>query len=798
MKKVWIFLSILLNLLLVQVSAAQNECKKDSVFPQVGNCGYNVSNYDLDMTWKPEGDWWDVRETITVTSEWDTDELIFDFAAGYEITSLTVDGASAKYEYDGDKLIVHHPYGQGFTHDKEYRLYAAFEGKLQWRFIRDPEGETRTNPEKGFCMFNEPYYSRYYYICNDHPRDKATYHYSFTVPAGFTPAGVGRLIDMKVGTEVRPVNGEIIIRNQKDISGGPVTFTYKQEYPSAPYLFAVCAEPYDMNQQVLDDGKVRLDFVSLGLSDLDDEVKEQWEYYYDVGWEYAPELAWEMADLQPEIIQALEAYFGPYPYEDLGLIISQFVFSDALETQGRSIIDPLSMLEEILAHEIAHQWFGDLISLEDWSDVWLKEGAASYGEALWAESQGGKEAYEEYLMYVYDYIVNGDTFITPIDEDTIDGLRSYYEESSVPRLNHDAAVNSISAFCRIDRSRVRLKEGDAAFEDFAEGLQNSCESIIISGKSLNTYLEMLGLPLFDWIDHFVGPKEVRLDDINELYGLPAYYGGMILYHCLRERLGDETFIKALQTLIEENKWSTVNEEKFIEVFSRVSGENLSGFIRSYLYYGKNGHAPDLLGIASWKETRIIFEEPEPEVQTMQFYVIGPRFPELCRGCSLPNTGFSSRKAAPLSVQPASAAYQDLNMSLLIPVLDVETELVGVPLSGNTWPVDWLDDRAGLLAGSALPGEGYSVIAAHNTLNDTAYGPFALLSTLETGDVIFVDDGEGMLRKFSVFANELLMPDDFTAMAAIAEREPGALVLVTCENESPEGGYLNRRVVFAKQ
>ena len=72
------------------------------------------------------------------------------------------------------------------------------------------------------------------------------------------------------------------------------------------------------------------------------------------------------------------------------------------------------------------------------------------------------------------------------------------------------------------------------------------------------------------------------------------------------------------------------------------------------------------------------------------------------------------------------------------------------------------------------------------------------STLETGDVILVDDGEGISRMFSVFANELLAPDDFRTMAAIAETEPNTLVLVTCENETLDGGYLNRRAVFAKQ
>lgn len=51
--------------------------------------------------------------------------------------------------------------------------------------------------------------------------------------------------------------------------------------------------------------------------------------------------------------------------------------------------------------------------------------------------------------------------------------------------------------------------------------------------------------------------------------------------------------------------------------------------------------------------------------------------------------------------------------------------------------------------------------------------------------------------FSVYANELVDPYGFTEIASVAENEPGSLILLTCENESVEGGYLNRRAVFAR-
>ena len=622
MKKICLFLSILLIMFYASAAAAQNECVRDSLFPEVGNCGYDILDYDLNMEWKQEGDLWYVEETITFLSEWDTDELSFDFIEGYEITSLTIDGERADYEQTENKLIVRHP-GPGFAHDTAYKLYAAFHGKLQWEGGSLSDDGTRDS-EKGFCMSNEPYLSHLFYICNDHPKDRATYHYSFTVPAGFTPAGVGRLTEIREGNKVTPVNGSFERKQEEGPAEGTVTFTYTQEAESAPYLFAVCAEPFDLKQQILEDGKVQLDFVSRQIGDPENPVKDDWELYFEDEWENAPEYAWGVTEIQPAIIRALESYFGSYPYDDLGFILSGFDLGGALETQGRSILDIFDLDGEIASHEIAHQWVGDLISLADWSDLWIKEGAAEYGSVLWEEYKSENPdkyedfvPYDEFMMRIYEPIANGETARYPVDYLTA-GLRSYDEESTYEVLDHDAAVRSISAFCQIDSDQIRLKNGDITFEEYIEGLTNSCDTILYSEKSEKLFMELIGKPIdWDHLDMFAGPKESLSNDLDKFYSYPPYYGGAVLYHCLRVRLGDEVFFDALQTLIRENQGRTVNEEKFIEVFSRVSGEDLEDFIKSYLYYGENGHVPDLLGIETFEEAREKYksvypkDDPEP-------------------------------------------------------------------------------------------------------------------------------------------------------------------------------------------
>ena len=182
-------------------------------------------------------------------------------------------------------------------------------------------------------------------------------------------------------------------------------------------------------------------------------------------------------------------------------------------------------------------------------------------------------------------------------------------------------------------------------------------------------------------------------------------------------------------------------------------------------------------------------EPEPERPGIDFF-------RLHADCGLPATGFSALRPTVLPEQPKDLRYEPVRMHLMLPTLDRDVELVTMPREGNSWAAAWLGADAGILEGSALPGEGVSVIAGHNTLNDTDYGPFALLSTLEVNDTVMVREESGALKLFRVYANELLEPDDMERLSALAGDD--ALVLLTCENESADGGYLNRRAVFAKE
>lgn len=174
---------------------------------------------------------------------------------------------------------------------------------------------------------------------------------------------------------------------------------------------------------------------------------------------------------------------------------------------------------------------------------------------------------------------------------------------------------------------------------------------------------------------------------------------------------------------------------------------------------------------------------------------GITFFRLDDGYILPKTGFSAGSLLP--EKPMDLNYKPIQQTLEIPSVSVSSEIVSVPFVDGEYPMTWLGADAGLLEGSAIPGKGQSVLTGHNHLNTMEAGPFAYLISIETGDRIFVRDENGDLRIFVVYANEKVAENDISGVNRIIASDPQSLTLITCEDERPEGGYANRRVVAAK-
>ena len=163
---------------------------------------------------------------------------------------------------------------------------------------------------------------------------------------------------------------------------------------------------------------------------------------------------------------------------------------------------------------------------------------------------------------------------------------------------------------------------------------------------------------------------------------------------------------------------------------------------------------------------------------------------------LPATGFSAYSPSQLPLRPQNIVYGSTGLTLQIPSLDVIEPIVTVPKTDEGYPVGWLGNAVGLLNGTALPGEGFSVLTGHNHLNDTSTGPFLFLRSLAENDRILVTDTLGISHHFQVVGNHLITPDGLEEISD--ELTEKTLLLVTCEDESVDGGYLHRRVILAEE
>jgi aminopeptidase N len=118
---------------------------------------------------------------------------------------------------------------------------------------------------------------------------------------------------------------------------------------------------------------------------------------------------WVHASLQEEAIvsfqnvdammAAFEAVFGPYPFDKFAFMTTNLgdMEHQTCVSHAVSLVNGTNAFDPILAHELTHQWFGDCVTYGDWRDVWLSEGFATYGEAVFREHQSGTAAYHSYV-----------------------------------------------------------------------------------------------------------------------------------------------------------------------------------------------------------------------------------------------------------------------------------------------------------------------------------------------------------------------------------------------------------------
>lgn len=319
----------------------------DPYFPKLGNGGYDVDNYELSLNYEPgtgnlEGD-----ARIRAAATQDLSSFSLDFS-GMEVIGVRVDGEDAEYRAEDAKLFI--TPRDAVAGGDEFEVVVTYSGTPELTSSEsDVEGlGWYVLEDVGSYVLAEPEGAHTWFPCNDHPSDKATVSVTLEVPEGFEVAGNGELVD----------EGD---------HGNSSTWSWQSDDAMATYLVAPSVGNYEIERLEQSDEPFLRNFVppevvGQGVGDL---------------------------EVTARMITEFEEVFGPYPFGEYGIVVVPELLGSAMENQTMTLVgieEATQPDELLLAHELAHQWFGNSVSLEVWSDIWLNEGPATYAEYLWEEA----------------------------------------------------------------------------------------------------------------------------------------------------------------------------------------------------------------------------------------------------------------------------------------------------------------------------------------------------------------------------------------------------------------------------
>lgn len=318
--------------------------------------------------------WLDFKPHFYNVSQFEID------AKGFDINEVSIEGGQAlKYDYDGKKLNVH--LDKEYTRKDTFQLFIEYTAKPneleaggssaitsdKGLYFINPTGKEKNKPQQIWTQ-GETEASSCWFPTIDAPNEKTTMEIAITVQDKYKTLSNGKLVF------------------SEDNGNGTRTDVWEQTKPHAPYLFMMSVGEYAV-------------------------VKDTWRdsiavnYYVEPKYEAS---AREIFAHTPEMLEFFSNLIGyEYPWDKYSQVIvrdyvsgamentSAVIFGEFVQKTHRELIDDGN--EDIVAHEMFHHWFGDLVTCESWANLPLNESFATYSEYLWREYKHGRDDADEHL-----------------------------------------------------------------------------------------------------------------------------------------------------------------------------------------------------------------------------------------------------------------------------------------------------------------------------------------------------------------------------------------------------------------
>lgn len=376
------------------------------VYP--GDSSFDVSYYKLNLTIDYPTK--HLSGTVSVAAKSlsnNLSSLFLDFSNVLTVDSIKLNNLPCPFTHTGDRLVILP--NNSFALNELFTVFVYYHGTPVTTglgsFVFDSH-----NGQPSIWTLSQPYGASDWWPCKDTPSDKAD-----SSDVWITCSS--DLIGVSNGKLTSTINND----------DGTKTYKWKNRYPIANYLISLAISNYSVYESLFQ------------YSDTEPPMPVV-NYIY-------PENLDQLKPLLDKTIPMLELFsqlFGEYPFIKEKYGHAQFG-RGGMEHQTVTSIGTFT--EGVVAHELAHQWFGDKITCKNWENIWLNEGFATYGEGLYDEFLLGKEEYSSFLSFNMGRAKKavGTVYVQDISSisEIFNGNRSYSKGAIVLHMLRGAVGDSI-------------------------------------------------------------------------------------------------------------------------------------------------------------------------------------------------------------------------------------------------------------------------------------------------------------------------------------------------------------------